>query len=167
MKRPYKPLKTRPSPQFENNMSDKKVKNIFVQGAISPDKIARSIEAHQSKHGIGGHCIFLGQVRADQIEGKAVTSIEFTAQEEMANQICHDIKERAFERYPIHCMHIYHSLGEVKTGELCFFVFVSAAHRTDLYQALEEIVNDIKANAPIFGKELFDDQTFQWKENKA
>lgn len=142
------------------------VKNIFVEGAIAPEKIAQSIAAHQPKTGIGGHCLFLGQVRADEVAGKTVTAIDFSAQREMANQVCHQIKEKAFAKYPIHCMHIYHSIGTVKTGELCFFVFVSAAHRTDLAQALDEIVQQIKAEAPIFGKEIFDDQSHQWKENK-
>ena len=40
------------------------IKNIFVEGAISPTKIATSIAHHQSKTNIGAHAIFLGQVRA-------------------------------------------------------------------------------------------------------
>jgi molybdopterin synthase catalytic subunit len=63
-------------------------------------------------------------------------------------------------------MHIYHSIGKVKAGEICIFVFVSAAHRTTVFNALQEVVNEIKANVPIFGKELFEDETHQWKENK-
>ena len=31
----------------------KSIKNIFVEGAITPEKIAKSIAAHQSKTGIG------------------------------------------------------------------------------------------------------------------
>ena len=144
---------------------EKKIKNIFIQGAIPPEKIAQSIAAHQKKTAIGGHCIFLGQVRADEVTGKTVKAIEYTAQENMANKLCHKIKERAFDKYPIHCMHIYHSLGNIPTGELCFFVFVSATHRNDLYNALEEIVQEIKYTLPIFGKEIFDDSTHQWKTN--
>ena len=145
---------------------EKKIKNIFIEGAIPPEKIATSIAAHQSKTGIGGHCIFLGQVRADVVADKTVQAIEYTAHQAIANQICHDIKEQAFDKYPIHCMHIYHSLGTVAAGDLCFFVFVSASHRTDLYVALEEIVQEIKDRLPIFGKEIFEDATHQWKKNK-
>ncbi len=141
------------------------IKDIFVKGGISPEKIAKLIAAHQSKTGIGAHDIFLGQVRADQVAGKTVRAIEFTAQRDMANKICHDIKEQTFEKHPIHCMHIYHSIGEVKAGEICIFVFVSAAHRTAVFKALQEVVNNIKANVPIFGKELFEDDSHQWKKN--
>jgi molybdopterin synthase catalytic subunit len=46
-------------------MSDKKTRNIFMQGAIPSIFIAESIEKHSSNKLIGGHSIFLGQVRAD------------------------------------------------------------------------------------------------------
>ncbi len=141
------------------------VKNIFIEGGISPEKISNSILSHQSKTEIGAHDIFLGQVRADKVQGKTVRAIDFTAQTEMANEICHQIKEATFKKYPITCMHIYHSLGKVLAGEICIFVFVSAAHREAVFKALQEVVDEIKANVPIFGKELFDDSTHQWKEN--
>lgn len=142
------------------------IKNIFIEGPISPLKVGKSIADHQTKTKIGAHAIFLGQVRADVINNKTVAAIEYSAQTEIANQVCHEIREEAFTQYDLNCMHIYHSLGEVKKGEICFFVFVSSAHRTAVFNSLEEIVNKIKARLPIFGKERFEDQTHQWKVNR-
>ena len=147
-------------------MSEKKIKNVFVQGPITPEKIATSIAHHQVKTNIGGHDIFLGQVRADEIYGKTVSAIEYTAYEDMANQAMHDIREAAFDKFDLTCMHIYHSLGEVKTGEICLFVFTSSAHRKECFDATRFIVEEIKAKAPIFGKEVFEDETHVWKENR-
>lgn len=146
-------------------MSEKKPKKVFVDGAISPEKIATSIAHHQVKTEIGAHDIFLGQVRADQIEGKQVIAIDYSAHEEMAENEFHKIREAAFEKFDLTCMHIYHSLGKVKTGEICLFVFVSSRHRTETFRSLEYIVEEIKANVPIFGKELFEDESHQWKVN--
>lgn len=146
-------------------MEDKKSKNVFVPGPISAHFIGESIAKHQSKTTIGAHDIFLGQVRADVIEGKTVSAIEYTAYEEMANQKFHEIRETAFEKFELNCMHIYHSLGTVKAGELCLFVFVSSPHRTEAFDALRYIVEEIKAQVPIFGKEVFEDDTYQWKVN--
>jgi molybdopterin synthase catalytic subunit len=142
-----------------------KIKNVFVQGAITPDFIANSIAKHQPKTGIGAHNIFLGQVRADKVDEKTVKAIEYSAYEEMANKTFHDIKEAIFEKYDITCMHIYHSLGAVKVGEICLFVFVSAPHRKIVFEALEEIVEEIKSEAAVFGKELFENGAHQWKVN--
>ena len=143
-----------------------RVKNIFIEGPISPAKIGESIAHHQSKTKIGAHALFLGQVRADTVEGKTVEAIEYTAQTEIANQVCHEIREEAFSQYELSCMHIYHSLGVVKKGEICFFVFASSGHRTPVFDSLNELVNKIKARVPVFGKELFEDQSHQWKVNQ-
>ncbi len=147
-------------------MKTKKKITLFVDGPISPDFIANSIAKHQSKTGIGAHDIFLGQVRADEIEGKVVTGIEYTAYEAMALEKISEIREDAFETYTLSCMHIYHSLGVVPTGEICLFVFVSSPHRKEVFEALHQVVERIKKELPVFGKELFGDESYSWKVNR-
>jgi len=142
-----------------------KVKNVFIQGAITPEFIANSIAKHQSKTGIGAHDIFLGQVRADVIDGKEVKAIDYSAYESMANQKFHEIREATFVKFELSCMHIYHSIGRVETGEICLFVFVSAPHRKVVFEALHYVVEEIKAEVPVFGKEVFGDESYQWKVN--
>lgn len=142
------------------------VKNIFVEGPIQPGLISDSIAKHASKTNIGGHSIFLGQVRADEIEGKIVDAIEYTSHVEMALEKMHEIREAIFAKYPLTCMHIYHSLGIVKKGEICLFVFTSSAHRKPAIDACSECVERIKAELPIWGKEIFEGEGYQWKENK-
>lgn len=144
----------------------KVVKNCFKNGAISSSFIGESIGKHQSKKSIGAHQIFLGQVRADLIEGKEVLAIDYSAYEEMANTVFEEIREAAFTKFDLVCMHIYHSIGVVQTGEICLFVFVSSAHRKMAQKAIEFIVEEIKEKVPVFGKELFSDETHVWKVNK-
>ena len=154
-------------PILKINLMDKvrTPKNIFVQGAISPEKIATSIANHSTKTEIGGHSIFLGQVRADQKQKGEVVAIEYTAYEEMALQKAFEIREAVFAKYPLTCLHIYHSLGNVKVGEICIFVFVSAPRRKQVYEATEWLVNQVKTEVPIFGKEIFENEESQWKVN--
>ena len=141
------------------------MKNCFREGAISPDFIATSIAHHQVKTNIGAHQIFLGQVRNDEIDGKEVVAIDYTANEDLANHVFHEIRESAFEKFDLTCMHIYHSLGRVEKGEICLFVFVSSKHRKEVMRANEYLVEEIKAKVPVFGKELFADETHVWKQN--
>jgi molybdopterin synthase catalytic subunit len=146
-------------------MKDHKPKTVFIKGAISSEFIAKSIAKHQTKTTIGAHNIFLGQVRADIIDGKTIQSIEYTAFEEMANEKFHEIREGAFEKFELTCMHIYHSLGKVNVGEVGLFVFVSSKRRKEVFPAIEFIVEKIKKEIPVFGKELFEDESHQWKVN--
>ena len=147
-------------------MDKKKPKKVFVQGAIPLEKIANSVANHQSKTNIGAHSIFLGQIRADEVDGKTVTAIDYTTYEEMAEKVFHEIREAAFSKFDITCAHIYHSLGKVQVGELCLFVFTSSAHRKIAIAATNFFVEEIKAKVPVFGKEIFEDETHQWKVNK-
>jgi len=141
-------------------------KQIFRQGAIPAAFIGDSIAKHATNTAIGGHSIFLGQVRADNIDGRQVTAIEYSAYEAMALEKMHEIREAIFAKYPLTCMHVYHSLGRVAIGEICLFVFTSSAHRKPAIDACTECVERIKAELPVWGKELFDDDGYVWKENK-
>jgi len=60
---------------------------------------------------------------------------------------------------------VYHSLGIVKAGEISLFVFTSSAHRKAAIDACEETVERLKAELPVWGKELLTDNTYVWKEN--
>ena len=110
-------------------MTEKKTKNIFVAGPIAAAFIGESIQGHATKTGIGGHSIFLGQVRADVMDGLPVTAIDYTAYQEMALEKMHEIREAIFSKYDLACMHVYHSLGRVDAGGISLFVFTSSAFR--------------------------------------
>src|SRR5438552_2418030 len=140
-------------------MTEKKPKNIFVTGAIAPAFIAESIQKHSTKTDIGAHSIFLGQVRRDVIEGKPVAAIEYTTYEEMALEKMHEIREAIFAKFNLTCMHVHHSLGRVAAGEISLFVFTSSKHRKVAIAACEEVVERIKAELPVWGKELFEDES--------
>lgn len=141
-------------------------KNIFVQGPVEASFIANSIQKHSTKTNIGAHSIFLGQVRADVINEKKVLAIEYTSYEEMALEKMHLIREEIFAKYNLTCMHVHHSLGKVKAGEISLFVFTSSVHRKAAIDACHEMVERIKKELPVWGKELFTDETYQWKVNK-
>ncbi|MBX2979656.1 MAG: molybdenum cofactor biosynthesis protein MoaE [Flavobacteriales bacterium] len=161
-----------------------RIKDIFVDGPIDPAFIATSIAKHATRTDIGAHEIFLGQVRADAVErangeanagatpGQArsdnaqVTAIEYTAYRDMALERMTAIREEAFTKWPsMTCLHVHHSLGTIKAGELCFMVFASAPHRVAAREAVAWVVDRIKAELPIFGREVLSDSTHLWKTN--
>ena len=80
----------------------------------------------------------------------------------MAEKIFHEIRESIFEKYDISCMHIYHSIGKVKVGEISLFVFVSSKHRAVSYEASRDVVEQIKEKTPIWKKEIFEGEGWHW-----
>ena len=148
-----------------------KVKDIFVEGPIDPAFIATSIAKHSTRTDIGAHEIFLGQVRADAVQANdrssmAVQAIEYTAYRDMALERMTAIREDAFGKWPtMTCLHVHHSLGAISAGQLCFMVFASAPHRAAAREAVAYVVDRIKAELPIFGREVLSDATHVWKTN--
>ena len=146
-------------------MAQTELEQVFVQGPITPELIANVISGLQSATDVGAHDIFLGQVRADIINGREVMAIEYSAYESMAAKEFELIREEALEKFDLKALHIYHSIGVVRTGEICLFVFASSARRKIVFQALQSVVEDIKKRVPVFGKEIFEDDSYQWKVN--
>ncbi|CAN5141573.1 hypothetical protein BH09BAC5_BH09BAC5_29820 [soil metagenome] len=145
--------------------TERKKRKIFADGPIAPAMIADSIAKHSTKTTIGGHDIFLGQVRADVMDGKNVVAIEYTTDEELADKVMYEIREAVFSKYNLTCLHVHHSLGRVNAGELCLFVFASSPHRTDAIEGCRFVVEEIKAKLPVWGKEIFVDNSYTWKQN--
>jgi molybdopterin synthase catalytic subunit len=142
------------------------IKNIFTRGPLSPSLVADSLQQHSTKTDIGAHSLFLGQVRGDVIGGKTVAAIEYTTYEDMALEKMHEIRETIFTKYPLTCMHVHHSLGTVKAGEISLFVFTSSPHRRAAIDACNETVEAIKSSLPVWGKEVFETGDARWKENQ-
>ena len=143
-----------------------KSSSLFMEGAITPEFISKSIAKHSTKTGIGAHQIFLGQIRADEKEEGVVASIEFTAYREMAEKKYAEIREEIFSTYSLSCMHVYHSLGDIGVGEINLFVFVSSKHRKDATEACSDMVEKIKNELPIWGKEILENDNYTWKVNR-
>lgn len=126
----------------------------FIDGKIEPVFISEQIINHQTKTDIGAHSIFLGQVRSDQKENGKVSQIIYTSYIEMAASEISKIRELIITKYKLRCLHVFHSLGEIRAGEISFFVFGSSSHRTNLFEAIQETVDLIKRDVPIWKEEI-------------
>jgi len=108
--------------------------------------------------------LFLGQVRADEIQGKKVKSIEYSAYSELVNAEAEKIKKTIYAEFSdVKSVKIVHSTGLVNAGEISLLVFVSAGHRQQAMQACSKTVELIKEKLPVWKKEIFDDDSHKWK----
>ena len=139
----------------------------FYKGALSGQILSDTILALQEDLHAGAYNVFLGQVRADEIKGKTVSFIEFTAYEEMVPHAFEEIVNQTKIEFPdVRNIQVFHSLGKIKAGELCFIVLVTSGHRDSSFQACRKVTEAFKFGIPVFGKELFEDDSHQWKINK-
>lgn len=139
---------------------------LFTEGPIDHSSIVEALAQLRHDCENGAHEIFLGQVRADRVDGHTIVGIEYSAFEEMVEEQLKKIADQIFDQFPIKSLHIRHSLGLVPAGGICLFVLISAPHRQAAFDATRIFVDRLKAELPIWGKEIFDNQNSQWKVNR-
>lgn len=143
------------------------VKNYLLKGPVTFSIISEYLEKIREKKDSGGHSVFIGQVRADEINGKRVKAIEYSAYEGMVNAEVNKIKQEVLAEFDdTRSIDIIHSEGIVRAGEISLFVLVSAGHRQHAINACAKAVDLIKARLPVWKKELFEDDTHRWRENE-
>jgi molybdopterin synthase catalytic subunit len=139
---------------------------LFTEGPIDHSTIAQALTELHLDHENGAHEIFLGQVRADLINGHTIVAIEYSAYVEMVEEQLKKISDQIFDQFHIRSLDVCHSLGLVPAGSICLFVLISAPHRQATFDATRSFVDRLKAELPIWGKEIFDNQNSQWKINR-
>jgi molybdopterin synthase catalytic subunit len=136
----------------------------LTEGPVSAKIISDFVEKSARKTDLGGHSIFLGQVRADETDGKKVRAIEYSAYAEMVDIEAEKIKKFILSEFSdVNAVDIVHSTGIVRAGEISLLVFVSAGHRHQAMQACTRAVELIKENLPVWKKEIFEDDSHHWK----
>ena len=138
----------------------------LITGPIGSDLIAAAISGAGNSKKSGGHSVFIGQVRDDEIGGKRVAAIEYSAYEPLVKFEAEKIRDEILAEYSdVISAVIKHSTGIVKAGEISLFVIVSAGHRRQAIEACREILERIKLRLPVWKKEIFEDDTHRWTEN--
>jgi molybdopterin synthase catalytic subunit len=139
----------------------------LTNGPISAKRIAGEIKKLSANKKTGGHSIFLGQVRDDETDGLKVMGIEYSAYENMIKEEIKKMKKIITDEFSdVISVTIIHSTGFVSAGEISLFVLVSAGHRDHAIRACRQVVEMIKERLPIWKKEIFEDRSHIWQENK-
>ncbi len=141
-------------------------KNCLVNGPVTLKEMAPLFEMMSVKSKAGGHSVFMGQVRADESDGKTVKAIEYSAYEAMVKGEADKIKAEILSEFAdVQSVDILHSIGVVNAGELSLFVLVSAGHRQQAIQACSKSVELIKERLPVWKKEIYEDYSHIWRQN--
>ncbi len=104
----------------------------------------------------GAVVVFEGIVRGNS-QGRRTLHLDYEAYEQMAvakfNALAKEARERLGARY----VAIVHRLGRVEIGETSVLIVVTSAHRAAAYAASQWLIDTLKATAPVWKKETFED----------
>lgn len=102
----------------------------------------------------GAAVLFLGTTR-ENTAGRRVERLEYEAFETMAVKEMRRLAQRARRHWALSRIVMVHRIGVVPVGEASVAIAVSAPHRAEAFEAARWLIDQLKAQVPIWKKEYF------------
>ncbi|RLE62412.1 MAG: molybdenum cofactor biosynthesis protein MoaE [Thermoprotei archaeon] len=112
------------------------------------------------KEDTGCFIVFTGVVRAFSENGEKVLYLYYEANEELAAKVFDEIVKDLKKKYGIHDAFLYHKIGKAHVGEKVMYVGVASKRRREAFNAIQELVERIKKEVPIWKKEVTESREY-------
>lgn len=123
---------------------------------LSVEEVLRALGAPAA----GGIALFIGVVR-DHDGGRAVSALGYSAHPE-ALLALRAVAERVAADYPVLRLAAVHRVGELAVGDLAVVVAVAGAHRGAAFDACRALIDNLKAEVPIWKHQHYSDGSSEW-----
>lgn len=131
----------------------------ITHAPIDTSALLRDVE----RADVGALALFVGVVRAERSEdGIELVGLDYSAYEPMARAELARAVTEVTSTHAISAARAVHRLGRLRIGEASVAVAVSAPHRAAAFAACREIIERVKADVPIFKRELWANGTTTW-----
>jgi molybdopterin synthase catalytic subunit len=125
----------------------------------SPLSVDRMVQAVTDPR-VGGIALFVGVVR-DADEGHDVVSLDYT-QHPSAEQALLACAARVAEAHDVLSVAVEHRVGHLEVGDLAVVVAVGAVHRAEALVACHQLIDDLKAEVPIWKEQQYTSGEAAW-----
>ncbi|MBL8850329.1 MAG: molybdenum cofactor biosynthesis protein MoaE [Planctomycetaceae bacterium] len=109
----------------------------------------------------GAVVLFLGTVR-EMTDGRRTVALDYEAYPDMARDRMQALADDACVRWPVVAAAIVHRLGRMELGDISVAVAVSCPHRKDAFEAGRFLIDQLKAEVPIWKQENWADGSKEW-----
>ncbi len=128
----------------------------LVGGPITPMLISELMTLGNNDASAGAVSIFIGKVRDDEVGGRRVSAIEYSAYDDMAVKEAEEIVKTVQAAFSdVRMVVIVHSTGVVRAGETSLFIMVTSGHRDHATRACRHTLEMVKERLPVWKKDLF------------
>ncbi|GAA4671535.1 molybdenum cofactor biosynthesis protein MoaE [Frondihabitans cladoniiphilus] len=108
----------------------------------------------------GAVVTFEGVVR-DHDDGRGVVALEYEAHP-TAMEVITRVAAEVAAAHPTVAVAVEHRVGPLRVGDVALACAVSSAHRAEAFAACAALIDEVKAQVPIWKKQDFTDGTSEW-----
>jgi molybdopterin synthase catalytic subunit len=132
------------------------------RGSLDIEDIINELKSSPNARSAGAIACFIGIVREDSMEPSAgkVRYLEYEAYEDAARKRLEELRREMLIKKGVVDVSIHHVIDRVPVGEEALFVAVMGRHRQDVFPVLEEIVERVKEELPIWKKEVTESKSY-------
>ncbi|GLY73103.1 molybdopterin biosynthesis protein MoeE [Actinoallomurus iriomotensis] len=123
---------------------------------LSADEVLAAV----ADSGAGGTAIFVGTVR-DEDHRRAVSGLGYTAHPQAADRL-RVVMEKVAADYDVRAIAAVHRVGDLDVGDLAVVVAAACPHRAEAFEACRTLIDDLKAEVPIWKHQVFADGGDEW-----
>jgi molybdopterin synthase catalytic subunit len=128
---------------------------------ITRETLVERVEASADADRSGAIATFTGRVRArDAPDDDRTTHLAFEKYDGVAAERMDAIADELAERDGVFDVRMHHRTGVIEAGEDIVFVVVLAGHRREAFRTVEDGIDRLKDEVPIFKKEATESETF-------
>ncbi|WP_030165059.1 molybdenum cofactor biosynthesis protein MoaE [Spirillospora albida] len=110
--------------------------------------------------GAGGTAVFIGTVR-DTDHDRAVTALSYSAHPSAEREL-RALMEKIVADFPVRAIAAVHRVGDLDIGDHAVVVAASCPHRAEAFAACRRLIDDLKAQVPIWKHQTFADGGDEW-----
>jgi len=128
---------------------------------ITLETLVESVKRAEGEDRAGAIATFTGRVRAkDSPDDRPTKHLEFERYDGVARERMADLRADLEARDGVHAVRLHHKTGVVEAGEDIVFVVILAGHRDEAFSAVQDGINRLKDEVPLFKKEVTVDGEF-------
>lgn len=109
----------------------------------------------------GAVALFVGTVREHDDDREGVTLLGYSAHPEAVAQL-ERIAGSVAQEEQVHGVYAVHRVGDLAVGDLAVVCAVSAEHRAEAFAGARRLIEELKAQVPIWKRQEFAEGEHQW-----
>jgi molybdopterin synthase catalytic subunit len=127
---------------------------------LSVDEVFQAVQAPSA----GGTALFVGTVRdvdPSVDEDATVVRLDYSSHPSAVAKL-HEVVERVATESGVVAVAAIHRIGELAVGDTAVVVAAAAGHRAEAFGACRRLIDELKAEVPIWKHEVFVDGETAW-----
>jgi molybdopterin synthase catalytic subunit len=128
----------------------------FRTEPLSVDEVRAAVASPAA----GAIALFVGTVR-DHDHGRAVAALSYSAHPTGASEL-QQVAEKVAGQFTVRALAAVHRVGDLEIGDLAVVVAAAADHRDEAFAACRALIEDLKADVPVWKHQRFADGEAEW-----